>query len=79
MVTVMAASNRLSEVLKIRQLTAGRSIGEIRRELVELRGLRRVATGLRGLRGALQVSGYFLGDLCVFRGVRLLELLKRTG
>ena len=69
----------VSQVLKIWQLARGGGIREVCRELVQLSCGGRVAAGLRGLGGALQIGGYFLRDLRVFGGIGLLKLLERAG
>ncbi len=66
----------LRQILKVGELTADRGVGEVRRQLVELTGGRRVAVRLSGLSGALEVRRDLLRDLLVFGRVRLLKLLQ---
>lgn len=74
---VMAVmSDGTCQILKIRQLTGSRGVRKIVCKLVQLSCARGVAAGLCGLRRALQISGYFLRDLRILRGIRLLKLLE---
>src|ERR1039457_4693946 len=75
---VVAARNRLRQILHVGKLSALRGGGEVRSQLVELGRGRRVAVGGGGLGGALQVGRDLLRDLLVFRGVGLLKLLQGT-
>lgn len=76
MMMVVAAADRLREILDVWQLPGLRGGGEIRRELVELAGRGRIAGRLGRLGGALQVGGDLRGYLLILRGVRLLQLLQ---
>lgn len=78
MMVVMAPANGLRQILHVRELAALRGVGEVRRKLVELGRLGRVAVRRGGLRGALQVRGDLLRDLLVLAWVRLLKLLERV-
>lgn len=78
MVMMVMATERLCQILNVRELAALRGIREVRRKLVELIGRRRIAVRLRGLCGALQVRGDLLCDLLVLGWVRLLKLLERA-
>ncbi len=78
MVTAMMVvpRGRLSQILDVGELAAGRGVRKVRRELVELAGRCRVAVRLGRLGGALQVRGDLLCDLLVLGRVRLLKLLE---
>ena len=78
MMMVMAAADGLRQILHVGKLTALRGAGEVRRKLVELGRLRRIAVRRGGLRGGLQVGSDLLGDLLVLGWIRLLELLERA-
>src|ERR1035438_4308469 len=78
MMMVVAARNRLGQVLNVGKLPALRGVGEVRGQLVELGGGRRVAVRGSGLGGVLQVGRDLPGDLLVFGRVRLLKPLQRT-
>lgn len=75
-VMMMAAADRLRQVLDARELAALRGVAEIRGKLIELRGRGRIALLLGSLRGGLQVGRDLLGDLLVFGRVGLLQLLQ---
>src|SRR5580700_8840873 len=57
---MISAANRPGQILKGRKLIAGRSIREVGRQLIELRGRGGIATRLGRLRSGLQVSGDLL-------------------
>ena len=78
MMVMAAAADSLRQILNIGELATLGSIREIRRELIQLRRCRRVAVRRRGLGRILQIRGDLLGDLLVFRGVGLLQLLERA-
>ena len=78
MMMVMARADRLRQILHIRELSALRGAGEVRRQLIELRGLRRIAVRSGGLRGAFQVRRDLLRDLLVLGRIRMLKLLQRA-
>ena len=63
---------RLRQILQVGELTAGRGVGEVGGELVELVGQRGVSVRLGGLSGALEVGRDLLCDLLVFGRIRLL-------
>jgi len=76
--TMVMATHRLCQILDVGELAVGRSIGEVRRKLVELIRRCRITVRLGGLRGRLQVRGDLLCDLLVLGWVRLLKLLERV-
>ena len=78
MVMVMAAPDRLRQILNVGELGALRGVGEVRRKLVELGRLCRKAVCRGGLRRGLQVCGDLLGHLLVLGWIRLLKLLQRA-
>ena len=78
MMVVMAATDRLREILNVGELAALRGAGKVRRKLVELGRLCRIAVCRGSLHGALQVRGDLLGDLLVLGWIRLLKLLERA-
>lgn len=78
MMVMTTAANRLRQIRDVGELPARRGVAEIRRELRELGGRRRIAVRCRGLSGALQVRGDLLGDLFVLGRVGFLELLQRA-
>jgi hypothetical protein len=65
MMMVMAATERLSQILDVGELAGLRGICEVRRKLVELVRGCRVAVLLGSLCSALQVSGDLLCYLLV--------------
>ena len=78
MMMVMVATEGLSQILNVGELTAVRRVGEVCRELAELVRRCRVAVRLGRFSGRLQVRGDLLGDLLILGRVRLLKLLKRA-
>ena len=78
MMVMAATTDGLRQILHVGKLTALRGAGEVRRKLVELGRLRRIAVRRGGLRGGLQVGSDLLGDLLVLGWIRLLELLERA-
>ena len=75
--TVMVMTRgRLRQILEVGELTAGRGVGEVSRQLIELVGGYRVAVRLRGLSVALEVGRDLLCDLLVLGRIRLLQLLQ---
>ena len=76
MVMVMASAEGLRQVRNVGKLASLRRVGEIRGELRELVGRRRIAVGGRSLGGALQIGGDLLCDLLIFGRIRLLQLLQ---
>ena len=73
--TMMVMSRgRLSQVQNVGELAAGRGVRKVRRELIELVGHGRIAVGLGGLGGGLQVGGDLLCNLLVLGRIRLLQL-----
>lgn len=76
MAVVMTAADGLRKILNVRKLTALRGVGEVRCELVKLAGRRRISITLGGLGSILQIRGDLLGDLLIFGGIGLLELLE---
>ena len=78
MMMMMATTDRLSQILHVGELAALRGAGEVRRKLVELGRLCRIAVRRGGFSGVLQVRGDLLGDLLVLGWIRLLKLLERA-
>jgi len=78
MMMVVAAANRLRQILDIRQLATLRGVREISRKLVELIRRRGIAFGLGGLGGVMQVRRNLFSDLRVLGRIRLLKLLERA-
>lgn len=73
---VMAAAERLCQILNVGQLAALGSGCEIRGEAIECGRRGSVAIRLSRLRGALQVGRDLLRNLLIFRRIRLLKLLQ---
>src|ERR1022692_344119 len=65
MMMMMATTDRLSQILHVGELAALRGAGEVRRKLVELGRLCRIAVRRGGFSGVLQVRDDLLGDLLV--------------
>ena len=78
MMVVMAPANGLRQILHVRELAALRGVGEVRRKLVELGRLGRIAVRRGGLCGVLQIRGDLLSDLLVLGWIRLMKLLQRA-
>jgi hypothetical protein len=78
MMVMSTAADGLRQVRDVGELAALRSVGKIGRQLVELRGRRRIAIRGRGLGRSVQVGGDLLRYLLVFGWVRLLQLLQRA-
>lgn len=76
MMMVMTAADGLSQILYVGELAALGGAGEVRRQLVKLGRLCRVAAGCGGLRGGVQVGGDLLRNLRVLGRIRLLKLLQ---
>ena len=80
MVTMpMPPAHGLRQVLDIGKRIVLGSIGKVRGELVQLGGQFGVAVGGGRLGGALEVRRDLRRDLLILGGVRLLQLLERTG
>ena len=78
MVMMVMAAGRLSQILDVGELAAGRGVREVRSKLVELARCCRIAVRLRRLRSAFEIRGDLLGNLLILGRVRLLELLERA-
>ena len=78
MIMMVVATDRLCQILDVGKLAVLRGVGEVRRELVELVRLSRIAARLCSLGGALQVRGDLLCDLLILGWIRLQKLLQRA-
>lgn len=78
MVMSMSATNRLGQVLYIRQRVVLRSRTKVAGQLIQLVGLRRIAIGTGGTGSALQIRSNLRSDLLILGRVRLLQLLQRA-
>jgi|HubBroStandDraft_5_1064220.scaffolds.fasta_scaffold83391_2 hypothetical protein len=73
---MVVSADRLSQLLKARELAARGCVAKIRRELAELTSSGCIAVTLGRLRSALQVRGDLLYHLLVLARIRLLKLLE---
>ncbi len=78
MAVMMMATNRVCQILKIGELTAGGRTRKVAGELRQLLRSRGISLRLVGLGGGLQIGGDLLRHLLILRRVSLLKLLELT-